>query len=97
MIPVKLITKMSFVNFISALRDSFQKQMKCDVTFSCIDPASPNGRSTIKAHKYVLSLTSEVFDTMFYGEAAKHEDVKDEGEPIKIDDIQMSTFKLFLR
>lgn len=81
----------------SNLYDLFKEQKRCDVKFSCADPTSSTGKSIIKAHKLVLSVTSDVFETMFYGAATKHEKAKDEGKPIHIDDIQMTTFKLFLR
>lgn len=84
---------MSLNHFKAALRDSFNEQEHCDVTFSCDDQTL----DTIKAHKFILSLASDVFRTMFYGEAAKQEKCKDEEKPIKIDDIKMPIFKLFLR
>lgn len=90
---------MSFNNFKTALLDLFIKQKNCDVKFTCVDPISASGKSSIMAHKLVLSVASDVFYTMFYGEATKHENAKEEVKPlspIKIDDVQMHTFKLFL-
>lgn len=89
---------MSLNHFITALRDVFKDQKDCDVTFSCKDPASATGESTIMAHKFVLSLASDVFYTMFHGYFAKHfENEGNFSDPICIEDIQMSTFKLLLR
>lgn len=79
------------------LYEMFKKQKGCDVTFLCADSTSSNGKSTTMAHKLVLSVTSDVFETMFYGEATKYEEIKDEKQPINIDDIQITTFNLFLR
>lgn len=91
---------MSYNSFKTALLDFFIKQKNCDVKFVCVDPTSASGKSSIQAHKLVLSLASDVFYTMFYGEASKHEEVKSEGKisnAVNIDDVQMPTFKLFLR
>ncbi|XP_063708482.1 BTB/POZ domain-containing protein 2-like [Culicoides brevitarsis] len=88
---------MSYDNFKASLLDLFVKQKNCDVQFICNDPASGKQKSGIMAHKLILSLASDVFNTMFYGEATKHEDSKKtEEKPVKIDDIELPTFKLFL-
>lgn len=84
-------------HFEIAFQDSFKEQKNCDVTFTCINPTSAAGISSIKAHKYVLSLVSDVFNTMFYGEAAKQEGVKADNKPIDVDDIEMPILKLLLR
>lgn len=86
---------MCFENYKSTLYDFFEKQKYCDVTFSFSDPTSANGKSTIVAHKLILSLASNVFNMMFNEEATKEVNFND--NPIKIDDIQISTFRLLLR
>lgn len=89
----------SFDSFKATLYGMFEKQQNCDVKFACDDPTE-TGKSTIMAHKFVLSMASDVFFTMFFGEAAKNESVTDKMDrlsSINVDDVQMSTFKLFLR
>uniref|UniRef100_A0A336MHY4 CSON001964 protein n=1 Tax=Culicoides sonorensis TaxID=179676 RepID=A0A336MHY4_CULSO len=86
---------MSYNNFKLALNDLFNKQKNCDVTFTCFaDSSSEAQKKTIEAHKLILSMASDVFDAMFYGEIAKSEGMKE--SIVKIEDIQFSTFKLFL-
>lgn len=87
---------MTFNNFKRSFHDLFEKQRNCDVAFCFNNPTSANETSNIMAHKLVLSVASDVFNTMFFGEAAKHEKLV-ENKPINIDDIKMKTFKLFLR
>lgn len=87
---------MSHDNFNSSLLDLFLKQKNCDVKFSCPDSSTTFGKSTISAHKLILSLASDVFDAMFFGEASKNETSKG-SNPINVDDIQMPAFKMFLR
>lgn len=60
------------------------------------DPGSEIDKS-IMAHKFVLSLASEVFDTMFNGEDTTTLANDETMRLVNIDDIQMPTFKLFLR
>lgn len=86
---------MSSNHFKTVLQDFFKQQKICDVTFSCSDPES--SESTIMAHKFVLSVASDVFYTMFNGETAKQAKDDEKLNKVNIDDIKMPTFKLFLR
>lgn len=86
---------MSYTHFKAALYDMLVKEKNCNVKFVCPDPVS-KGTSSIFAHKWVLSLASDVFDTMFNGETAKH-DIVLNSDIVHIEDIQMPIFKLFLR
>ncbi|XP_031566577.1 BTB/POZ domain-containing protein 6-B-like [Actinia tenebrosa] len=48
---------------------AYNKSLFCDVELSVMDA---NGEKvTIPAHKYVLAISSPVFETMFYGESAE--------------------------
>lgn len=84
---------MSRDNYKSALFDLLNKQKYCDVNFTLKDD---DGKLvTIGAHKLILSVASEVFETMFFGTTVQNGGVTQEND-INISDIRMHTFKLFL-
>lgn len=82
------------LNCNEAYRQLFIDQKRCDVTFVCKD--DNDNWEKIGAHKFHLSAISDVFETMFYGELVKSGATKDENE-IRIEDISMKAFRLFLK
>lgn len=81
------------IDYKDSFLQFFVNQKRCDVTFACKD--ATDQWKTIGAHKFLLISVSDVFDTMFYGESVKKFGVRDE-KAIKITDINMEAFKLFL-
>ncbi|XP_063708571.1 uncharacterized protein LOC134837157 [Culicoides brevitarsis] len=71
---------------------SFVEQKHCDIKFECKDISGCP--SIIGAHKMMLMSVSEVFETMFYGDAEGSSGVNN--EIFVIQDITMETFKHFL-
>lgn len=69
----------------------FREQKYCDVTFRF--DSKDGSQSVIGAHKLILSMASEVFETMFYrvSEFGK----KSDGE-IPVSDFGINSFKLLL-
>lgn len=84
---------MSRTHFKIQLLNSFKAQKACDVWFNLTPDLSP---TKIGAHKFVLSLASDVFDTMFNGEAIKQGLLANE-TLVDIPDIKPDIFDLFLR
>lgn len=84
---------MNHFNFKNQLKNSFETQKKCDVWF---DFWTDKSVMRMGAHKLILSLSSDVFETMFFGECAKG-DIFENGTCIQIADIKGEIFKLFLR
>ena len=64
----------------------FDNELMSDVSFTCGE-----SRRIFHAHKYVLATSSAVFFAMFYGEIPPKE------FPIRIEDAQEESFKVFLR
>lgn len=78
----------------TSLRLFFEKQKHCDVTFVCKDS---DGKSTsVGAHKLILALASEVFETMFFGESVSL-GLFSETKEIQVSNISAASLKLFLR
>lgn len=84
---------MNNIDFEPHLNEFFEKQKYCDVKFVCKD--SDGKSAIIGAHKLILSMVSDVFEVMFFGEAAQRGLTKETNE-IEISDIGMDAFKLFL-
>lgn len=81
-------------NFQATLLELYEDQKDCDIIFSC--PSIDNfGNSIIGAHKRILAVASSVFYNMFYGPSAKTSD--EQFNNVDIVDIEISTFKKFLR
>lgn len=85
---------MNCIDLNPSLTDFLTKQKYCDVKFICKDF---DGNSTsIGAHKLILSMVSDVFEAMFFGESVQRGLLTDERE-IDIPDIDINALKLFLR
>lgn len=76
------------------LQDFYENQKYCDVKFVLKD--SDGKKITIGAHKLILSMASDVFEVMFFGESVQRGLFSQEKE-IKVEDIDEDAFKLFLR
>lgn len=84
---------MNCINLNPAHTEFFEKQKYCDVKFICKDS---DGKSCeIGAHKIILSMVSDVFETQFFGESVQLGLLTAENE-IAIPDIEFKAFKLFL-
>lgn len=92
---------MSRTHFKNQLLNCYKAQKACDVWFNlssqdCLQFKLKLSPTKIGAHKFVLSLASDVFDTMFNGEAIKQGLLHNE-TLIDIPDITPHIFDLFLR
>lgn len=87
---------MSRDNFSTVLFQMFDEQKDCDIKFTCPDVNDSSGKSTIGAHKLILSIASEVFYAMFYGSLVKSDETQTKNV-INIPDIKILTFKKLLR
>ncbi|XP_063710051.1 uncharacterized protein LOC134838450 isoform X2 [Culicoides brevitarsis] len=81
------------IDFESLHVQNFKEQKHCDVTFWCKN--TDGDLRKIGAHKMMLVLVSDVFETMFYGKTAEN-DVVTKSEEVLIDDITIDTFTDFL-
>lgn len=81
------------IEYKDSILPLFLEQKRCDVTFAC--KSQKDQWETIGGHKFILIAVSDVFETMFEGEAVKQGAVIEEKE-IKIHDFEMHAFKLFL-
>ena len=52
---------------------AFKKSLFCDVEFTVVDSAN-GGKVTIPANKYMLAVSSPVFEAMFYGNLKEKKD-----------------------
>lgn len=81
---------MNCIDLKTSLIELFEKQKHCDVLFMC------QGGKLAKAHKLILMMASDVFETQIFGKSVQH--VIPTGEKvIKLPDIEGKAFKLFLR
>lgn len=84
---------MTLNDFRPLHRVLFENQRYCDVKFVCEDS---EGKSTsIGAHKLILALASDVFDSMFFGESVSR-GFFSETNKIEIPGVGAKTLKLFL-
>lgn len=82
------------IDYHTPLLNFFDKQKYFDVKF--VFKCSDGNSTSIGAHKFILSLVSDVFEAMFYGESVQRGLLTKE-DSIEIPDIDRNAFKLFLR
>lgn len=83
---------MTCIDLKTSLRKFFEEQKYCDATFVCKD--SDGKCTSIGAHKLILALVSDVFETMFFGESASR-GLFGETKEIEVADISANGLKLF--
>lgn len=71
----------------------YDNQKYCNVKFICPDPTNTSGKSSIEAHQLILSMNSDVFETMFFGPVQAKEELH---LGIEIPDIHISIFKMMI-